>query len=176
MVACWSFGVLDGSRAPDGGTPELGQVWEETDNQTSTGADQARVLAVFAGPLVASPAKPGGMAFRAPSKDECTAALRKLYPRGYPAKPKILFANWPETPFIRTGYASPAKGQVTTIGRRLAQPYQGRMVFAGEHTHMAFFGYMEGALRSGERAATIIEGLVCGGAPQELRVEGSRIA
>ncbi|HEU4650761.1 MAG TPA: NAD(P)/FAD-dependent oxidoreductase, partial [Croceibacterium sp.] len=139
--------------APDGGASELGQIWEETDNQMSTGADQDRVLAVFAGPLIAAPVKPGGTGFRAPRKDECTAALRKLYPKGYPKNPKVLFANWPETPFIRTGYASPAKGQVMTVGRRLAEPYKGRMIFAGEHTHMAFFGYMEGALRSGERAA-----------------------
>ncbi|MBO9623863.1 MAG: FAD-dependent oxidoreductase [Sphingomonas sp.] len=161
--------------APDGGTAELGQIWEETDNQMSTGADQDAVLAVFAGPLIASPMKPGGMAFRAPSKDECTAALRKLYPKAYPKSPKILFANWPETPFIRTGYASPAKGQVMTVGAMLARPW-GRMIFAGEHTHMAFFGYMEGALRSGERAATLLEGLVCGGAIAPQHAGGTLVA
>lgn len=149
--------------APDGGTLELGQVWEETDNQMSTGADQDSVLAVFAGPLIATPVKPGGSAFRAPNQAECTAALRKLYPASYPRSPKIKFVDWPAVPFIKTGYASPSKNQVMSVGRRLAAPYKGRMIFAGEHSHMAFFGYMEGALRSGDRAAKIVQGLVCGG-------------
>jgi monoamine oxidase len=47
------------------------------------------------------------------------------------------------------------------VGRMLSKPYKGRLVFAGEHTHMAFFGYMEGALRSGERAAATIKTLAC---------------
>jgi hypothetical protein len=39
------------------------------------------------------------------------------------------------------------------------------MYFAGEHTRMDFFGYMEGALRSGERAAKQLMLKVCGKEP-----------
>jgi monoamine oxidase len=31
--------------------------------------------------------------------------------------------------------------------------FRDRLFFAGEHTHLAFHGYMEGALQSGVRAA-----------------------
>ena len=39
------------------------------------------------------------------------------------------------------------------VGEKLNKPFHDRLFFAGEHTQMDFFGYMEGALRSGERAA-----------------------
>jgi monoamine oxidase len=42
---------------------------------------------------------------------------------------------------------------VTTAGPLLDSLYAGRLAFAGEHTVMAMFGYMEGALESGFLAA-----------------------
>ena len=51
-------------------------------------------------------------------------------------------------------------GQVTTVGQALAEPH-GRMFFAGEQSHVPFFGYMEGALQSGARAAREIIRLEC---------------
>jgi monoamine oxidase len=63
------------------------------------------------------------------------------------------FVNWPADPHIRGGYSCPLPGQVTTIGPFLNRMYRGRMAFAGEHSCLAFFGYMEGALESGLRAA-----------------------
>lgn len=74
---------------------------------------------------------------------------------------RALFANWPKQPFIKTGYASPRLGEIFTIGRRLSEPFQGRLFFAGEHTQMDHFGYMEGALRSGERAAELLMYRAC---------------
>ena len=56
-------------------------------------------------------------------------------------------------PFIKTGYASPGLGEIFKIGQALTKPFHGLLYFAGEHTQMDFFGYMEGALRSGVRAA-----------------------
>jgi monoamine oxidase len=50
------------------------------------------------------------------------------------------------------GYSSAAPGQITTIGRTLYDGV-GRLHFAGEYTCYKFPGYMEGALRSGVRAA-----------------------
>jgi monoamine oxidase len=140
--------------APMGGSPTLGLVWEGTDNQTQTG-DQGIVLSVFAGGP--SPTRPANEeAF----KKELTK-LYSNYPRHLQKKLGTTedwtkFANWPQEPFIRTGYASPGRGQVLTIGKLLYEPFApffGRLLFAGEHTEMGYFGYMEGALRSGERAA-----------------------
>ena len=65
-------------------------------------------------------------------------------------------------PFIKTGYVSPRIGQIFTIGEKLSKPFHDRLFFAGEHTQMDFFGYMEGALRSGERAAEKLMLQACG--------------
>jgi len=139
--------------APYGGSLELGQVWEGTDNQTRVG-NQGLVLSVFAGPILK-----GGTV---PTPPKFDLELRRLY-SGYAANVnKTLFANWPKEPFIMTGYAAPALGQIFKIGDKLTKPYQGRLFFAGEHTDMGFFGYMEGALRSGERAAKNLIQLACG--------------
>jgi len=81
--------------------------------------------------------------------------LNDLY-RGYKANLKnnnVHLANWPEEPFIETGYSSPGIGKIFDTGQKLINPLHDRLFFAGEHTQMDFFGYMEGALRSGLRAA-----------------------
>ena len=46
-------------------------------------------------------------------------------------------------------------GQVTTAARKLYEA-DDRLVWAGEHCCMAFFGYMEAALQSGLHAAQAI--------------------
>lgn len=63
---------------------------------------------------------------------------------------------WANEPFTRGAYAAYAPGQVTAFWPVLRQPV-GRLYFAGEHTadHQ---GYMEGAVESGERAASAIQG------------------
>jgi monoamine oxidase len=148
--------------APYGGSLTLGQVWEGTDNQTRVG-DQGIVLSVFAGPIIPIPLVPGGAGRRAPTPDEFQKELRNLYP-GYTnnLNKKPLFSNWPGVPFIKTGYASPRTGEIFTIAQELNKPFLDRLFFAGEHTQMDFFGYMEGALRSGERAAEILMKQSCG--------------
>jgi monoamine oxidase len=150
------FWIKDGF-APMGGSLEIGQVWEGTDNQTRVGG-QDIVLSVFTGA-------------RAPSEDDYKKELARLYPAdphrkgsGYLAnlakKPKL--ANWSKQPFIETGYSSPQVDQVFTTGKRLNEPFQGWLFFAGEHTQMDHFGYMEGAIRSGERAARLLIDHTCG--------------
>lgn len=64
--------------------------------------------------------------------------------------------NWPQEPHIRTGYSYAGLGKVITVGKLLYEPvlsYENKLLFAGEHTSMDFFGFMEGALQSGVRAA-----------------------
>ena len=44
-------------------------------------------------------------------------------------------------------------GTLTSYGKHLARP-EGRMYFAGTETASNWFGYMEGAIEAGERAAS----------------------
>lgn len=149
------FWIKDGF-APVGGSLEIGQVWEGTDNQTRV-KGQDVVLNVFTGS-------------RAPSEKDYK---RELGARLYPADPRSgdsgydanlrhsKLVDWSKQPFIETGYSSPQIGQVFTIGKELNEPFEGRLFFAGEHTQMDHFGYMEGAIRSGERAARLLLDQVC---------------
>jgi monoamine oxidase len=148
------FWIKDGF-APLGGSLDIGQVWEGTDNQTRV-KGQDIVLSVFTGS-------------RAPSENDYKRGLDHLYPRdpgrtgsGYLAnlRDTKLF-DWSRQAFIQTGYSSPRTGQVFTIGKELNEPFEGRLFFAGEHTQMDHFGYMEGAIRSGERAARMLLDHVC---------------
>jgi monoamine oxidase len=141
--------------APYGGSLTLGQVWEGTDNQTRVG-NQGIVLSVFAGPIL-----PGG---RVPTRGEFMDGLRQLY-ADYTTDnltKRPLFSDWPNVPFIKTGYWSPKNGEIFKVGELLSKPFHDRLFFAGEHTQMDFFGYMEGALRLGERAAHTLIRKACG--------------
>ncbi|HKQ79439.1 MAG TPA: FAD-dependent oxidoreductase, partial [Blastocatellia bacterium] len=152
--------------APYGGSLTIGQVWEGTDNQTRVNRDpqgrplnnhekQGIVLSVFAGPIL-----PGR---NVPNEKNFKDGLKQLYPDygDIHTKPP-LFSNWPIEPFIKTGYVSPKKKEILTIAQELSKPFHDRLFFAGEHTQMDFFGYMEGALRSGERAAHTLMLKKCG--------------
>ena len=167
--------------APYGGSSNIGQVWEGTDNQTRTvlgkipdprggvlEVKQGIVLSVFAGPI-----KPGG---HVPAPGDFTGELTHLYP-DYPSNlNKTLFSNWPLEPFIKTGYASPRLGEIFSIVKKLNEPFHNLLFFAGEHTRMDFFGYMEGALRSGERAAQLLMQHSCGLLEKPAPVSPMRVA
>jgi len=156
--------------APYGGSSTLGQIWEGTDNQTRVvlgklpnprggliEVKQGIVLSVFAGPILPGPRGP-----RVPDLKECVRELKSLYPGDYELNVnKILFANWPEEGFIKTGYASPRLGEIFEKVRCLNRPFHDLLFFAGEHTRIDLFGYMEGALRSGERAAKLLMQHMC---------------
>jgi monoamine oxidase len=59
--------------------------------------------------------------------------------------------RWTADPYAGGAYAAFAPGQITRYWRALRRPVS-RIVLAGEHTD-AYTGYMEGAIRSGLRAA-----------------------
>jgi monoamine oxidase len=147
---------IEKNAAPYGGALRLGQIWEGTDNQTRVG-EQGIVLSVFAGPVSASR--------RVPTEDDFRRELSNLY-RDYADnltnKPPPYLVNWPKKPFIMTGYWTPYPGEIFRVGEKLSKPYHDRLLFAGEHTQMDSFGYMEGALRSGERAAETLMLKQCG--------------
>ncbi|MBM3667251.1 MAG: FAD-dependent oxidoreductase, partial [Actinobacteria bacterium] len=58
---------------------------------------------------------------------------------------------WPAEPFTGGSYVAPAPGEA--LGLAALRRRVGRVVLAGEHTDALFPGYMEGAARSGLRAA-----------------------
>ncbi len=61
--------------------------------------------------------------------------------------------NWPQEPWSIGGYTSiPAPGVLTHFGEALTEPC-GRIHWSGTETAERWSGYVEGALRSGERAA-----------------------
>jgi monoamine oxidase len=65
---------------------------------------------------------------------------------------KATFGNAQADPNIRASYSCWLVGQCTTIAGHEARA-QGRIHFAGEHTSVAYQGFMEGGAESGVRAA-----------------------
>lgn len=68
-----------------------------------------------------------------------------------PARPALL-TNWSQDPWARGAYAAHSPGFSTHDREALEQPV-GDIYFAGEYTDADFTGLMEGAIRSGQRAA-----------------------
>ena len=153
---------IDSGGAPLGGAVGLGQIWESTDQQVRL-RGQNLVLAVFAGG-------------RLPAPGSYEPSLEALYPGYGKARVKTHLMDWPNEPHVRTGYASPKKDQIFSIGQALNRPFGQRLVFAGEHTSMAYFGYMEGALQSGRSAAQQVIQLACSEAlPAKPRVRTAEL-
>lgn len=144
------FWIRDGA-APSALSSDLGMVWETTDNQMRSNPVS---LSLFAG----GPYADAAIQHKGYPTTEAwfQARISALY-RGYEqhVQGPAYFANWPGTEWIWTGYSCPAPGQVTGVAKDLYENKlaPGRLFFAGEHTFMSYFGYMEGALQSGARAA-----------------------
>lgn len=75
------------------------------------------------------------------------------------AKAENVLVTWADEPFAKGGYSLYAPGQVTTMRGCEGEP-EGKLFFAGEHTSLEAQGYMEGAVRSGVRAANEVRGLL----------------
>jgi monoamine oxidase len=135
--------------APSASSDSVGMIWEGTDNQNIPVGSPAE-LSLFAG---------GSAAQQVLEIYKRTSSTREAIETLYPdLKRNVLgerFVNWPKIRFTHAGYSCPGPGQVTTVARKLIEG-SGRLVFAGEHTSTAYFGYMEGALESGLRAAQYV--------------------
>ena len=145
-------------QAPNAKWDRLGSVWEGTDNQgTAPDFD----LTVFSGGTHVLAAK------------DYAPRLTVLYPTGRPTGQ--WFVDWTAEPFIHAGYAIPGVGQVMSVSPYQLVPHAQRLYFAGEQSSVGFFGYMEGALQSGARAARdiVLRSLIaCPGAP--MRAEAGQ--
>lgn len=116
----------------------LGSVWEGTDRQPETpGYD----LSVFSGGQFVFP------------QSEYAPKLTQIYPTRTRHPGSERFVDWEAEAHIKAGYAVPGVGQVTRIIPALWRPHERRLLFAGEQASPGFFGYMEGALQAGGRAA-----------------------
>ncbi len=131
--------------APSATDSALGMTWEGTDNQIG---GESFELSLFAGGPAAQKAIE-----RKGSRRYFDRGLNTIYPGYTEHVTKTSFIDWEQHPYIMGGYSCPGLGQVTTAGRDLSEPFQGRLFFAGEHVCVPFFGYMEGALESGLMAA-----------------------
>jgi monoamine oxidase len=80
--------------------------------------------------------------------------LEEIYPGISPALINAASWAWVDDPWVKGSYSAYGPGQLTAYWSALRRPY-GRLLFAGEHTD-DFIGYMEGAVRSGQRVAAVL--------------------
>ena len=104
----------------------------------------------------------GGVVWSGAGKDarrkEVTRQLTKFF--GSDAQRVIDYEDqdWPSDPWSRGCYvASPAPGILSSVGDAIRQPH-GRVHWAGTETSDRWAGYIDGAIRSGERAASEVLG------------------
>jgi monoamine oxidase len=151
------FWIRNG-RTPTATSNTLGVMWEGTGNQID--ATAPAYLNLFAG---GAPAVRALRAWRDSGRN--TTAIRAHYDKRidriyatYSEKrlEASRFMAWPDDRWTRGGYACPAPGDVMRSAEFLSKPFRSRLVFAGEHTCPAFYGFMEGALQSGGRAAAAV--------------------
>lgn len=91
-----------------------------------------------------------------PGRIEATAGqLNRIYPGSGALLGRRVSVAWSNTPLNGGAYSACAPGQVADFWTALRRSY-GRIHLAGEHT-ATLCGYMEGALRSGLRAARPID-------------------
>ncbi len=86
-------------------------------------------------------------------REEVLGCLSAWFGRGALDRPAYLDKDWSVDAWSRGGYGARfAPGQWTSFGAALREPV-GRLHWAGSETSPVWNGYMEGAVRSGERAA-----------------------
>jgi monoamine oxidase len=133
--------------APGSNDDRLGQLWESTDNQT--GSDHIGLSVYAGGQYVES------IPTNETSRDKYFLdGIETLLPGAKDAKiSRLDYADWPAEKYIETGFSAPAPGQVIGLQKDMQLPLGGRIFLAGEHMSPPFFGFMEGALQSGIKAA-----------------------
>jgi monoamine oxidase len=135
--------------SPNGADDRFGMIWEGTDNQRTTAPTGAELTVFAGGPLA------GAALNSADAREYFHSGLERVY-RGFDRQVTTTrYVNWPSKLWTQGGYSCPDRGQVTVGAQNLYNPV-GRLVWAGEHTCMAFFGYMEAALQSGMHSARLV--------------------
>lgn len=122
-----------------------GELWETTDGQTGdTGVLTALLSSHDGAAMLALPA----------AADQIVAEMDRIFPGLAGLAGERVVTDWTNDPDSLGAYACFGPGQLTSAWEPMRLRY-GRMVLAGEHTD-EWSGYMEGALRSGARAARAV--------------------
>ena len=123
--------------------PERYWAWTATDGS----GDVQPVVSAFAG----SPAALSGLAVE-DGAERWLESLSALRPELQLDADGALVSTWDDDPWVRAAYSTRVRDAMTAeLTRRW-----GSLSFAGEHTAGEFHGLMEGALRSGRRAASTL--------------------
>ncbi|ASP37575.1 hypothetical protein CHH28_02305 [Bacterioplanes sanyensis] len=141
----WLNANLNGDTVAD---LPLGWTWEATDQQ----AGDAGILTVYTSGRFAD-----GDRFK--TEAELINSARDQVAQVYPGADQLFLHGetqaWLRLPWQQGGYSAYGPGDVTRYWQAFRQP-QGRLIWAGEHTADRYVGYLEGAIRSGQRAARVI--------------------
>ncbi|WP_426611634.1 flavin monoamine oxidase family protein [Bradyrhizobium sp. McL0616] len=143
--------------APSSTSSRFGVTWEGTDNQIGP-PNRPVELSLFAG---SGAAKKALKHYKRRDQRAVDAFYAKRIGDVYDGYVEHLagepeFMAWPRDEWTAAGYSCPAPGEVCRAGPLLEKGFKDRLFFAGEHTCFAYFGYMEGALQSGQAAADAI--------------------
>jgi monoamine oxidase len=87
------------------------------------------------------------------------AVLGELFARTVPEPLALMRTRWRADPHTRGAYAYLPVGASPADFDALAEPLGGRVLFAGEATNAARFGFADGALSSGVREAKRLLGV-----------------
>jgi len=137
--------------SPSGLCGDIGMTWEGTDNQSEL-PGKPMDISCFAGGSVAD-----HILKQSDPKAFYDERLEGIFPGFSAAAIDSHLQNWPAEAYIKTGYSFPGRGEVCSKVKLLNQAYKERLFFAGEHACPGFWGFMEGALRSGIIAAKNIQ-------------------
>ena len=142
------FLALAGPAAPASVMAPAERYWTFT--SLGAGGAAPRVCGAFAGTLEAvERLVPGG------DPSPWVASVTALRPDLQVDPASALAATWHDDPWARGAYSAGVLGTLPGDEELLAAPI-GPLHWAGEHLAGAYAGYMEGALRSGQRAARAI--------------------
>ena len=125
----------------------FGELWEATDGQGGDAGVLIALLASHDGAVLGS--MPDG-------EQRVLAEMDRLFPGVRGLAGERVRVDWSNDPHSLGAFATFGPGQLLRAWSTLRRPHS-RLVLAGEHTD-SWAGYMEGALRSGARAAATVLG------------------
>ena len=103
----------------------------------------------------------GAVVMDSMTKPDRLAAAADTIERVFPGAADVIEEtfehSWQKDPWARGAYGILAAGQTYAWKEHLSRP-EGRLYFAGEHTSLEYAAWIEGAVRSGHRAAMEVNG------------------
>lgn len=122
-----------------------GRLWETTDDQPGDSGVLTNLLASHDGASFAALPE---------SPEQLVREIDRVFPGAKGLAGERVHTDWTNDPFSLGAYACFGPGQIGAA-QPLLDAQHGRLWLAGEHTDR-FAGFMEGALRSGARAAAAV--------------------